>query len=56
MKNNDIYNCLSIVNVKNKLGLQEIHSLGNIIYVRCPFCNSTNGAMKLNTLNNIMSN
>lgn len=52
LKEQEIFNRVSIVNVKNKLELQEIYSLGDIIYVRCPFCFSTKGDMKLNTSNN----
>lgn len=48
----DIFNCISIVNVKNKLNLQEIYSRGNIICVKCPFCFSNKGTMLLNTSNN----
>lgn len=39
---NEIYNKLSIINVKNKLGLEEKYAKGDNIYVRCPFCQETN--------------
>lgn len=52
MNQQDILKRTSIINVKNKLGLIEIFSKKDIIYVRCPFCNSTKGAMKLNIANN----
>lgn len=48
----DVFDCISIVNVKNKLNLQEIYSKGNIICVKCPFCFSKKGTMLLNVLNN----
>lgn len=48
----DVFNCISIINVKNKLNLQEIYSKGNIIYVKCPFCFSNKGTMLLNVSNN----
>lgn len=52
MNQQDILKRTSIINVKNKLGLVEIFSKKDIVYVRCPFCNSTKGAMKLNVTNN----
>lgn len=52
MNQQDILKRTSIINVKNKLGLVEIFSRKDIVYVRCPFCNSTKGAMKLNVTNN----
>lgn len=42
----------SIINVKNKLGLVETFSKKDIIYVKCPFCCSITGEMKLNITNN----
>lgn len=48
----DVFNCISIVNVKNKLNLHEIYSKGNIICVKCPFCFSGKGTMLLNVSNN----
>lgn len=36
--NREIYNKLSIINVKNKLNLIEGYCNGNSIYVYCPFC------------------
>ncbi len=48
----EIYNKLSIINVKNKLGLGEICAKGDNIYVRCPFCSEKNESnMKLNVTN-----
>lgn len=52
MDQQDILKRTSIINVKNKLGLVEIFSKKDIIYVRCPFCFSTKGEMKLNITNN----
>lgn len=52
MNHQEILNRTSIINVKNKLGLEEIHSKNDIIYVKCPFCYSKNGDMKLNVENN----
>ncbi len=51
MKQQEILNRTSIINVKNKLGLEEIYSKKDIIYVNCPFCFSK-GTMRLNTNNN----
>lgn len=45
-------NKTSIINVKNKLGLEEIYSKKDIIYVKCPFCYSDKGTMRLNISNN----
>ena len=52
MKNNEMLEKISIINVKNKLKLKEICSMGDNIYVRCPFCNSLNSSMKLSISNN----
>ena len=52
LKDKEIFDRVSIVNVKNKLQLHEIYSIGDVIYVRCPFCESKKGAMKLITSNN----
>ncbi|MFR1776907.1 MAG: hypothetical protein ACLSW4_02465 [Clostridia bacterium] len=52
MKQQEILNRTSIINVKNKLGLEEIYSKKDIIYVKCPFCYSDKGTMKLNISNN----
>ena len=52
MKQQEILKKLSIINVKNKLGLEELFSKKDIIYVKCPFCNSKKGTMKLNVTNN----
>lgn len=48
----EILNRTSIINVKNKLRLEEIYSKKDIIYVKCPFCSSQNGTMRLNISNN----
>ena len=37
MKQQEILNRISIINVKNKLKLKEILSKKNLIYVRCHF-------------------
>lgn len=39
---NKNYEKLSIINVKNKLNLEEGYCNGNSIYVYCPFCSSKN--------------
>ena len=51
MNQQEILNRTSIINVKNKLGLKEIYSKKDIIYVKCPFC-SEKGTMRLNISNN----
>ena len=51
MEDIDIYNRISIINVKNKLGLKEKYAKGDDIYVRCPFCTESNvGNLKLNVV------
>lgn len=52
MKQQEILNRTSIINVKNKLGLKEIYSKKDTIYVKCPFCSSEKGTMRLNISNN----
>lgn len=52
MQKKDLFKYISIVNVKNKLNLEEVCSFGDTIYVKCPFCYSKNGDMKLNVSNN----
>lgn len=52
MNQQEILNRTSIINVKNKLGLEEIYSKKDIIYVKCPFCSSQTGTMRLNISNN----
>lgn len=52
MQVKDFSKHISIVNVKNKLNLNEVCSFGDTIYVNCPFCFSENGDMKLNVSNN----
>ena len=52
MRQEDILKRTSIINVKNKLQLKEIYSSKDTIYVKCPFCLSNSGEMKLNTINN----
>ena len=39
LKQQDILNCISAENIKNKLRLNEIYSTRDTIYVTCPFCN-----------------
>lgn len=51
MKQQEILERTSIINVKNKLHLKETFSTKDTIFVKCPFC-SDNGAMKLNTTEN----
>ena len=51
MKQQEILEKTSIINVKNKLNLKETFSTKDTIFVKCPFC-SDNGAMKLNTTEN----
>jgi len=43
---------ISIINVMNKLKLDKIYELGDVIYIKCPFCYSKNADMKLNINNN----
>lgn len=53
---NNIYNCINISNVINKLKLNKTKILGRNIYVNCPFCQSNNekkGYMKVNAFNNL---
>ena len=52
MRDKEFFERVSIVNVKNKLHLHEIYSKGDVIYVRCPICESKKGAMKLIISNN----
>lgn len=52
MDQQEILNRTSIINVKNKLGLEEIYSKKDIIYLKCPFCFSHTGTMRLNISNN----
>lgn len=52
MNEKNIYDCTSIINVKNKLDLKEVWSSGSIIYVHCPFCSSKDGSLKLDINNN----
>lgn len=52
MQVKDFSKHISIVNVKNKLNLNEVCSFGDTIYVNCPFCYSENADMKLNVSNN----
>ncbi len=52
MEDTEIYNKLSIINVKNKLNLEERYAKGDNIYVTCPFCYEGNQSnMKLNVTN-----
>ena len=53
---NNVYECINISNVINKLHLRKTNRIGNYIYVTCPFCQSSqekNGYMKVNTINNL---
>lgn len=53
---NNIYECINISNVINKLNLKKVHQIGSNIYVSCPFCQNRsekNGYMKINTINNL---
>lgn len=53
---NNIYNCINISNVINKLKINKTKIIGSNIYVNCPFCQKNNekiGYMKLNALNNL---
>ena len=52
LRDNNNFNKISIINVKNKLGLKEVCVKGKIIYTKCPFCHSENASLKLNTENN----
>lgn len=52
MKQQDILEKTSIINVKNKLHLKETFSTKDTIFVKCPFCFSDNGTMKLDTTEN----
>ena len=54
--NDDIYRCVNITNVLNKLNIKKTARIGNNIYVICPFCQSDiekNGDMKINAINNL---
>lgn len=53
---NNVYECINITNIINKLKLKKIHQIGNNIYVNCPFCQNRNekkGYMKINTIKNL---
>ncbi len=52
MKQQEILERTSIINVKNKLHLKETFSTKDTIFVRCPFCFSDKGTMKLDTTEN----
>lgn len=52
MKQQEILEKTSIINVKNKLHLEETCSTKDTIFVKCPFCSSNNGTMKLDTSEN----
>lgn len=52
MNQQEILEKTSIINVKNKLHLEEVFSTKDTIYVKCPFCLSNKGEMKLNTTDN----
>lgn len=56
MQNNNVYECINISNVVNKLQLKKTNIIGNYMYVVCPFCqhySDKNGYMKINTINNL---
>ena len=53
---NNVYECINISNVVNKLKLKKIHQIGNNIYVTCPFCQTQkekNGYMKIDLTKNL---
>lgn len=53
---NNVYECINISNVINKLKLKKTNQIGSHIYVNCPFCqdrNEKNGYMKINIINNL---
>ena len=52
MKQQEILERTSIINVKNKLHLKETFSTKDTIFVKCPFCFSDKGTMKLDTTEN----
>ncbi len=52
MKDHELFERISIINVKNKLNLSELYSRGDTIFVKCPFCKSEKGRMKLIISNN----
>ena len=52
---NNVFECINITNVINKLELKKTNQIGNNIFVCCPFCQSKkekNGYMKINMQNN----
>lgn len=52
----EILKRISIINVKNKLNLEESYVKGNNIYVRCPFCSEENKSnLKLDAENDSYS-
>lgn len=53
---NNIYECINIENVINRLKLRKTHQIGNNIYINCPFCQSKNqksGYMKADIIKNL---
>lgn len=53
---NNMYECINIENVINKLKLKKTHQIGNSIYINCPFCqskNEKNGYMKADIVKNL---
>ena len=53
---NNIYECINIENVINRLKLRKTHQVGNNIYINCPFCQSQNpksGYMKVDIIKNL---
>lgn len=56
MQNNDVYKCINISNVINKLNLKKTKQIGSNIYLICPFCQSKSekkGYMKANIIKNV---
>lgn len=52
----NVYECINISNVINKLHLKKTYQLGTNIYVNCPFCQNESeksGYMKVNTIKNL---
>ena len=52
----NVYECINITNVINKLNLKKTNAIGNYTYVNCPFCQSNqekNGYMKIDTIKNL---
>ena len=55
MMQNNVFECINITNVINKLGLKKTNQIGNNIFMCCPFCQKKkkkNGYMKVSIQNN----